>query len=254
MILWSQRRKRSQPLGANSTSLVAKTVVNPEPGYSDKRIDRYVAPKIDTKVSRFAGTKLMISQRWISDHGNFSVAMRGIPYITNGAHLGGTCLFRLKCTSAQWFSTTVRAVMQALHYRNRKRESKWHRRTTKQLLQISLLYVLTNDDNLKERLFNCRGRQYQRLYYYHYKRVDDPTRFCIDQAIKNASWFEFRRGSKKPRRVQSTVKFENPYALMPVYMTLVHKRLIRQKIDDVADPWICASRFSCKGRMLLSVC
>lgn len=127
--------------------------------------------------------------------------------------------------------TVVRSVIERLKRRTIIHKRKKYK-TYRHLTEIAILYVLTQDDSLLERLLNSTKKGFRGLLYYHLNRVDAKTRFLYDQALSSALWLELRG---KPR-VQSTKE----YMIEVVYTPGVcgRTRSMKTELDALSDPWI----------------
>jgi hypothetical protein len=186
----------------------------------------------------------MRSQKWAPDSSS-KTRMRGIPYVMPSGHLSGSVKLLWKCTANQWFATTVRAVIERIKARsviNKRCKYKTYRHLT----EIAVYYVLTNDEYSLERLLCCRRRGFRGLLYYLLKRLDEPMRFCFDQALSSALWFELRGHP----RAQSN----NQYRVEVVYEPMVHgrSRQISTCMNSLSDPWIVNGTAYTRGMCFLS--
>lgn len=206
-----------------------KTCVAEVPPYVDTDIERHCTKRVTTQ-SRALGTKLMRSERWCPGVDSKN-RLRVIPYIMKSGHISGSSLLTWKCTAAQWFATTVRAVIERIRHRNVvMKRSKYKKQ--RHLTEIALFYVLTNSDQLLERLLCCHRRGFRSLITYLKNTLDDKMRFCYDQALQDALWFELRGYP----RAQSNI--ENGFVV--VYEPMVHsrQRQMRECLNTISDPWI----------------
>lgn len=188
--------------------------------------------------------KLMRSQIW-APKSNSKVRLRGLPYILPSGHLSGSVLLTWKCSAFQWFSTVVRAVIEKIKARSIVNK-RCRYKTYRQLTEVAIYYVLTNDEYSLERLLCCRRRGFRGLLYFLIKRLDEPMRFCFDQALSSALWFELRGNP----RVQSNKQ----YVLETVYTPGVcgRNRQITQCMNAISDPWIIDGLAYTRGMCFLS--
>lgn len=211
---------------------------------NDPAVKRYTPYRV-TNQSRAIGTKLMRSQAW-APKSNTKVRLRGLPYILPSGHLSGSVLLTWKCTAYQWFATVVRKVIERISKRSIvKRRSRY--KTQRHLTEIALYYVLTNDDSKLERLLCCRKEGFRALIYRLIQRLDEPTRFCFDQALQSALWFELRGYP----RVQSN---KQDYTVETVYEPGVHgrSRQIQTRCNSLCDPWIIDGLHYTRGMCFLA--
>jgi hypothetical protein len=209
--------------------------------YTSKQ--RYEPYRI-TNQSRAIGTKVMRSERW-APPSESKVRLRGLPYIMKSGKLSGSVKLTWKCSAYQWFATVVRSVIERLKKRTVvKRRAKY--KTDRHLTEIAIYYVLTNDEHSLERLLHCHRRHFRGMFYSLLKRLDEPMRFCFDQALSSALWFELRGYP----RAQS----KNEYVVQTVYEPGVHgrSRQILTYINSLCDPWIVDGRAYTKGMCFLS--
>jgi predicted transcriptional regulator len=227
--LWSLRSRKKRSNEFRYSPFRVHTCVSEAPLYLESKHERYSPLRVTTQ-SRAIGTKLMRSEKWV-DQQRTKVRCRAIPYIMPSGHMSGSAKLTWVCSSAQWFATTVRAIIERLKRRSivhrRARYKKW-----RNLTEIAVLYTLTMDDQMLERLLNSTKKGFRNLFYYHLNRVDAKTRFLYDQALQSALWLELRG---KPR-VQST----NDYRLVTIYTPgeCGPKRAIQTVLDSICDPWI----------------
>lgn len=260
--LWSLRLKRSKPVHDELTPLKRRGKVIPHPlihtvkkvgekyaeyrkivpcsipGYVSnppKGIPRYEAKRVLPSDHDTMGVRIMRCQKWAIDCGESKIRQRSLPYILPSGHLGGSTLLTWRSTSYQWFATHVRSIIKRLKERTMSKR-KTQRRSKRQLTKIALYYALTNNDSHLERLMCTHSKGFTGLFHRYYYRVDDTARFCIDQALLSASWFELRCSSNKLRRAQSTSKENFRYFIEDSESST--SRDIRQRINDIADPWI----------------
>jgi hypothetical protein len=196
-----------------------------------------------TNQSRAIGTKLMRSTRWAPEGGS-KIRLRALPYVMKSGKLSGSAKLTWRSTAYEWFATVVRSVIERLQKRTVvKRRCKY--KTTRNLTEIAVYYVLTNDESVLERLLHCNRRHYRSFFYSLYKRLDEPMRFCFDQALSSALWFELRGYP----RVQS-----NEYVVETVYEPGAHgrSRQIRMYMNSLCDPWIVEGYSYTKGMCFLS--
>jgi len=185
----------------------------------------------------------MRSERW-SVKGETKVRLRGIPYIMPSGHLGGSVKLTWRCSANQWFATVVRAVMEKITKRTIvKTRSKY--KTTRNLTEIAVYYVLTNDEYNLERLLCCRRKGFRGLIH-KLTHVDETLRFCFDQALSGASWFELR--GKSPRTVHKQ------YIIETVYTPGCHSqcRKFKTYINSLSDPWVVKKVAYTDGMCFLS--
>jgi len=227
--LWSLRSRkpkiRQEP---NRQVPQIHTTVSDKTLYEDTLVERYV-PKRVTNQSRALGTKLMRSEQW-SVEGDTKVRLRGIPYVMPSGHLAGSVKLTWRCSANQWFTTVVRSVIEKISKRtlvNTRRKYK----TTRKLTVIAVYYVLTNSDYFLERLLCCERKGFRKLIT-KLVNLDEPMRFCFDQALSGASWLELR--GKSPRTVHKLYMIEN------VYTPGCHSRSrqIRTYVNALCDPWV----------------
>jgi len=188
--------------------------------------------------------KLMRSQVWAPKVSS-KTKLRALPYIMPSGHLSGSALLTWKCTAFQWFSTVVRAVIEKIKARSIiNKRSRY--KTYRQLTEIAIYYVLTSNESALERLLCCRRRGFRGLLYFLIKRLDEPMRFCFDQALSSALWFELRGNP----RVQSNKQ----YVLETVYEPMVHgrSRQITMCMNAISDPWIIDGIAYTRGMCFLS--
>lgn len=208
-------------------------------------------PKINLKgksqVSRPLGVKLMRSQVWTADTERSKVAWRAQPYVLKSGHIGGSAVLKWKCSSYQWFATTVRSVIERLRKRKvvsrRCKYKKW-----RHITMIAIIYVLTNNDSMLERLLHCRGVDFTRVFFHYINTVDDKIRFLYDQASKSALWFELRGNP----RVQSTKKTIVEHYRNFSVKNFDTRRQRRELVDCLSDPWVVGTRGYCKGMTFLT--
>lgn len=201
------------------------------PPYEEPHIERFAAKRV-TLQSRALGTKLMRSEQAFPN-GPSKKAHRGIPFIMPSGHISGSCKLSWMCSSYQWFSTVVRSVIERIKRRTIVGTRSKYKKE-RHLTEIAILYTLTCDSQMLERLLNCQRKGFRALITYYINRVDDKTRFCYDQASKSALWFELRGYP----RVQSTKK-----TVLAKYRNFSVKsfdasRAIREKMNSLSDPWI----------------
>jgi hypothetical protein len=198
-----------------------------------------------TNQSRAIGTKLMRSTKW-APPAESKVRLRGLPYIMKSGKLSGSVKLTWKCSAYQWIATVVRSVIERLKKRTVvKRRNKY--KTERNLTEIAIYYVLTNDEHILERLLHCNRRHFRSMFYSLYKRLDEPMRFCFDQALSSALWFELRGYP----RAQSN----KDYVVETVYEPMVHGRArqILTYANALCDPWIVKSNKAfTKGMCFLS--
>jgi len=188
--------------------------------------------------------KLMRSQTWAPKVSS-KTKLRALPYIMPSGHLSGSALLTWKCTAFQWFSTVVRAVIEKIKARSIiNKRSRY--KTYRQLTEIAIYYVLTSNESALERLLCCRRRGFRGLLYFLIKRLDEPMRFCFDQALSSALWLELRGNP----RVQSNKQ----YVLETVYEPMVHgrSRQITMCMNAISDPWIIDGIAYTRGMCFLS--
>jgi len=149
---------------------------------------------------------MMRSERWTAGLADTKVAVRGQPYILPSGHISGSALLTWRCTANQWFATTVRSVIQRISKRTVvTKRSKYKKK--RDLTKIAILYVLTNNSNLLERLLNCHKSAFTRAITKEIMSVDAKTRFLYDQAVNAALWFELR-GNPRVQSTKRTVREE----------------------------------------------
>jgi len=188
--------------------------------------------------------KLMRSQAWAPGLRS-KTKFRGLPYILPSGHISGSILLTWRCTALQWFSTVVRAVIEKIKARsivNKRCKYKTYR----QLTEIAIYYVLTNDEYHFERLLCCRRKGFRGLLYSLIKRLDEPMRFCFDQALSSALWFELRGQPRAQSRKQ--------YVVETVYEPGVHgrSRQMNTYMNALSDPWIIKGFAYTNGMCFLS--
>lgn len=180
------------------------------------------------------GTRLMRSERWAADRSNSRVAVRGIPFILDTGHISGMITSYWRCSSYQWFATTVRSVIDRLEERSvvhkRSRYKTW-----RHLTMTAVLYVITQDDGVLERLLHCKREAFVRLHRYYLERVGEQNRFLYDQALSGALWFELR-GNPRVQPTKKTILAKYRNLSVRSFDASRDKRLAA---DQIADPWIC---------------
>jgi hypothetical protein len=179
------------------------------------------------------GAKLLRSTRWAADPQTPKVCRRGIPFILNSGHFSGSILCTWRCDSYQWFATTLSLLIRKL--RQRRAVSRYTRyKSWSQVTKIAILYILTSDDRMLERLLNCQKKGFVRTFCYYLNTLDDKNRFLYDQALSGASWFELRGNP----RVQSSKKtVVDSYRNFSV-KSFDSNRLRRERANEISDPWI----------------
>jgi len=233
---------RTRPDGSRSQLPAKRTLPAEKPLYVQTNIERY-EPKRVTLQSRALGTKLMRSERWAPE-GDSKRRLRGLPYIMPSGHLSGSVKLLWRCSANQWFATVVRSVIERITKRAIvKRRCKY--KTQRNLTEIAVYYVLTNDEYNLERLLCCRRSGFRGLIH-KLTHVDDQMRFCFDQALNSALWLELRGLS--PRTVHKN------YIVETVYEPKVHSqsRQIRTYLNLLSDPWIVSKVGYTNGMCFLS--
>lgn len=244
--LWSSRSRRKKSSFARKTAPLPPLVTSVAEVTLNERVAPWVerySPKHVTTQSRALGTKLMRSEKWFP-FGESKTRRRGLPYIMKSGHISGSVYLTWRCSSVQWFSTVVTSVFEKLKKRTivtrRSKYKKYHH-----LAEIAILYTLTMDDQLLERLLNCQRVGFRKLLFYHINRLDAKTRFLFDQACQSALWFQLRGYP----RVKS-----NEYKISTIYTPgeCGLSRSTRMMLDALCDPWIVEGSHACtKGGCFL---
>jgi len=190
----------------------------------------------------------MRSERWTGDPDKSKTCLRGQPYILPSGHISGSVYLTWRCSAHQWFATTVRSVISHITKRDVVKK-RCKRKKRNHLTMIAILYVCTNDDNLLERLLNCRAQDFVRVFCHYLNNVDENPRFLYDQAVSAASWFELRGGNP---RVQSTKKTILAKYRMFGLKTYDTRRGRRDEVQALSDPWIVQNEHFTKGMNFLA--
>jgi hypothetical protein len=184
--------------------------------------------------------KLMRSDKWISaadtEASKFSLKRRCQPYILRSGHISGSAYLSWRCSPYQWLSTTIRAVYERIRARSVvwKRCSKKHRDA---LAGIAILYVLTQDDVMLERLLNCKRSGFTRTFhYYKSNKLDHKTKVLYDQMALAISWLKLRGKPRAPS------KHQRHHVL-----TQGEVRSVREICSSLSSPWIDGGGFLTNG-------
>jgi len=232
------------------SSLIPSKQVCSAPATRLSETRRHVPIKVrSTEVSWQSGMKLMRSERWAADNNKSKQAYRGQPFIGSDGHITGSVYFTWRCSAYQWFATLVRSVIRQISKRTILRKVK-RRKTKRNLTEIAIIYCLTMNDSLLERLLCCQTRGFRKLLYRKINEMDDKTRFCYDQALSCAYWFELR-GSCGPR-VQSIKR-----TILAKYRDFRGNydtcRERRELLNWLSDPWIVgANQYHTSGMAFIS--
>lgn len=218
---------------------------SPEDKPKQPWLSKFTPPRVwTTNVSRANGMKLIRGEKWAADPSphKISYKVRGQPFIMKSGHTSGSVYFTWRCTPYQWLATKIRAVIERI----RARDVVWRRSRRKNrhhCTMIAILYSLTDDDYMLERLLNCQAKGFTRTFYHYLHSVDIKTRFLYDQALNGALWFELRG---RPR-VQST-----KLTLVEQYRNFGTRnydsvRLRREEASAISNQWLVNRQGFTKG-------
>jgi len=195
-------------------------------------IDQFHTRHVTPNVHRTMGTTIIRSEKWLGPNRGSSpkTANRVLPYITKAGHISGSALLTWKSSSAQWMMTFVRLIFQKIRRRKviNKRAKK---KSEDQLMRISILYAINNDERMMERLLHCRVEGFTSFFFYCLNKLSEQKRFLFGTMCKNILLLKLRGRPRAKLMKDQFVRSDGTLCHLTV-------QTLKNVLDDLTNQWI----------------